>query len=270
MTSLRAGRFFTFLSAVTIAGCNAPNALLPSGAEPFVAPAVYSRWWDLTQACSGRRRDLQQITWYRVPGDRFLLRGEPVGGYWDGQRNAIVLADSLVENGPFVRHEMLHALPAEAGHPTEFVDACGSVVTCTSCGPWAPPPGYLLLPADSLDVQSYARLLPRESDGQRWLSLEITVVHERNRAVVLDVPEHPASPRTFAFDIRGPLGGLSTGEIATDSSTIYFAPFATKRWTYEFRVASDLSSIHIPVGKHYVRGGYAGNWASWDSVDVIP
>ncbi|HEU4996329.1 MAG TPA: hypothetical protein VFT29_16040 [Gemmatimonadaceae bacterium] len=109
-----------------------------------------------------------------------------------------------------------------------------------------------------------------ESDGQRWLALEITVTNAAQHAVVLDYPGHPEKPPIFGFDIRGPLGGLITSEIAFDSSTLYFAPLATKTWRYEFLVAPDLSYTHVPVGQHFIRGGYANAWAAWDTVDVRP
>src|SRR5207237_7917873 len=134
--------------------------------------------------------------------------------------------------------------------------------------PWHPEPGYVVLPAESLIVGSKAQLLTRELDGQRWVALEITVQNPRGIALVLSAPSDVTNPSTFAFDIRGPLGGLSTGEISTDSSTIYFGANATKRWHYEFRVAMDLSYDHIPIGRHFIRGGYANNWATWDTVDV--
>ena len=41
---------------------------LPTGAVRLMPPAVYARWWAMTETCSGLSRDIGEITWYVVPG----------------------------------------------------------------------------------------------------------------------------------------------------------------------------------------------------------
>lgn len=250
---------------------------LPRGAERFAPPAVYARWWAMTEACSGRSGSMRAVDWYRVPGSQFMRGDQPAGGYWNRYTNRIVLAEVGIEHGPTVRHEMLHALLKAGGHPrSQFLDACAALVYCQgSCisdaGRWQLPQGdYVVLPPDSLDVTSRAELLPPESDGQRWFALEVTVRNQRARAVIVAAPGDPETPPTFGYDLRGPFGGILGGEVATDSSTLFFRPFETKQRQFEFLVASDLSQHHITPGKYLVRGDYARHWSAYDTVAVSP
>ena len=106
---------------------------LPATAIPFAAPAKFALWWRLTQACSGITGDFASVSWYAVPNTRtFSYEGKQVNAYWIGDPDRIVLADSLREDGPTVRHEMLHVLLHRVGHPrSAYLDACGGVVACT-------------------------------------------------------------------------------------------------------------------------------------------
>jgi hypothetical protein len=113
-------------------------------------------------------------------------------------------------------------------------------------------------------------LLPPEADGQRFVALQLTVRNPRSRAVVVAAPGDPVTPGTFAFDVRGPEGGISGNDIASDSSTLFFQPYETKGRLFEFRVTSDLTPRHVPPGVHLVRGGYTRSWAAYDTVAVGP
>lgn len=260
-------------------------ARLPPGAEAFAPPTVYARWWAMTEACSGRSADLGAVHWYRVPGSRFMHGGQPTAGYWNKYTNRIVLAVEGIAQGPIVRHEMLHALLQGGGHPrSQFLGACASLVLCQGmcikdAGRWhLPRQDYGVLPPESLDVASRAELLPRESDGQRWLTLMVTVRNPRGRAVVVAAPGDSVTPPTFGYDLRGPVqswrpfraGGISGGEVATDSSILFFQPFETKQWLFEFRVTSDLSEHHISPGKYLIRGDYARRRTVYDTIAVSP
>jgi len=55
-----------------------------------------------------------------------------------------------------------------------------------------------------------------------------------------------------------------------DSSTVFFKPFETKQFLYEFRVDSDLTPTHIPPGQYSVRGGYAWRWTAGETIAVTP
>ena len=256
-----------------LAACSL-TAPLPANAERFAPPAVYARWWAMTEGCSGRTGDLTAVQWYRVPGTVVWLSGQPEAGYWESHRNRIVLAEEELDNGVTVRHEMLHALLQTASHPrAQFLGACASLVRSagiTDAGPWHAPSKFVVLPPESLNIASHAELLQPEADGQRWLALHITVQNQRESAVVVGAPGDPVPPPAFMYDLRGPAGGISGGEVATDSSTLFFQPFEAKQWLFEFRVASDLTPYHISPGKYFVRGAYSRLWSAYEAVTVTP
>lgn len=258
-----------------LAACALITSPLPPGAQQFVSPAVYSRWWAMTEECSGHSGDLGTLQWFSVPGSEFMHDGHMVGGYWNQLANRIVLGQKRIEEGAMVRHEMLHALLRQGGHPrSQFLGSCASLVVCQGIclqdvGPWhVPLANYVILPPESLSVGSRVELLPPESDGQRWLTLEVTVGNPRERAVLVAAHGDAVTPPTFGYDLRGPSGGISGGEVATDSSTLFFQPFETKKWLFEFQVTSELTEYHIPPGNYLARGGYARRWSAYDTIAV--
>jgi hypothetical protein len=265
------------MAVSSLAACSLLTAPLPEGAKPFAPPAVYARWWQMTETCSGRLGEFGAIKWYSVPGSEFLRDGRAASGYYDTRANRIVVAQEEMEVGPVVRHEMIHALLKEGGHPRSvFLGACASLVYCQGvcvedAGQWhAPQKDYLMLPPESLDVESRAELLPRESDGQRFLALQITVQNLRARAVLLAATADGITPRTFGYDLRGPSGGTSGGEVATDSSTLFFNPFEKKQWLFEFRVPSHFGGYQLLPGTYLVRGSFARHDSPYESISLDP
>jgi hypothetical protein len=263
--------------ALAITACNLITAPLPPNAQPFTPPAVYARWWAMTEACSGQSGDFRAVHWYRVPGSRFLLHGQAVAGYWNSSTNRIVLAASIVEHGDEVRHEMLHALLRKPVHTrSQFLGSCSSLVSCQAIctkddGAWQLPRfDYVVLPPDSLDVAITAQELPREADGQRWFALEIGVRNRRTRAVLVAAPGDRVTPPTYGYDLRGPSGGISGGEIAGDSSTLFFQPDETKKWLFEFLVSRDLTENHITSGNYLVRGDYGWHRSADTTLTISP
>jgi len=94
-----------------------------------VPPAQYAFWWAMTAQCSGLSADMSTIQWYVVPSAGDL--GPDVDGLYYPKTHRIVLLADSVSSGQLVRHEMLHALGAEPGHPAKyFQDGCGGVVDC--------------------------------------------------------------------------------------------------------------------------------------------
>ena len=116
--------------ALACESATAPD--VPATAVPLAAPARFALWWRLTQACSGITGDFGAVSWYVVPNTRSLsYQGKRVDAYWIGNPDRIVLADSLRDSGPIVRHEMLHVLLHRNGHPrAAYLEACGGVVAC--------------------------------------------------------------------------------------------------------------------------------------------
>lgn len=271
------GLWVVFTAVCGLAACSLITGPLPPGAERFAPPAVYARWWAMTEACSGRSGNFGDVDWYRVPGSQFMHDGQSVGGVWSRNANRIVLAEEGIDQGRLVRHEMLHALLRVRGHPrSQFLAACASLVSCKEtciedAERWQlPRQGHVVLPPESLDVASRAELLPRESDGQRWFELEVTVRNGRGRSLLVATPDEWVIPRTFVYNLRGPSGGLQVEENAADSSTLFFEPFETKQRLFEFKVASDLSQHHISAGTYLAQGGYARRWAGYDTIVVSP
>jgi hypothetical protein len=184
-----------------------------------------------------------------------------------------VLADSGIDQGDAVRHEMLHALIRVGGHPrAAFLDACGGIVHCerhciADAGRWhAPQADYALVPPESLDVDSEAKLLPAETDGQRWVTLQVTVRNPSGRAVMVAEPSEWIVPRAFVVQVGGPTGGVGWEEAADDSSKIFFRARETKSRLLEFRVGSALTRHAVPSGTLLLRGGYARRLAAYDTV----
>lgn len=262
--------------AFGFAGCSLIVGPLPPDAERFTPPSVYSRWWAMTETCSKSRGELGVIQWYRVPGSHFIRDGELIDGYSNRYGNRIVLAEAKFEDGAVVRHEILHMLLREGGHSrSQFLGNCASLVRCQGicvkdAGSWRAPQNYVILPPESLTVSSSAKLLPLESDGQRWVSLTVTVRNRQPVAIVVAAPGDPTTPETFGYDLRGPSGGISGNEIASDSSSLFFQPSETKTWLFEFRVSSVLNEHEVSVGNYLMRGGYARRWSPYETIAVAP
>jgi len=133
--------------SLAVAACEGLVAPLPSDAEEFSPPAAYSNWWNMTEACSGKRGSLGAITWFKT--DQILRdpgTGQPIVGFWTSGSNRIVLMTGVVLDGGSVRHEMLHALLRKPGHArNQFLGKCAGTVNCQgSCirdaGPYPQPP----------------------------------------------------------------------------------------------------------------------------------
>src|SRR6266849_6164739 len=133
---------------------------LPPDAEQFSPPAVYSTWWNMTQACSGLTGSLGAVTWYKTSQVLHDVgTGDVIIGYWTAGSNRIVMLGSAMLDGGAVRHEMLHSLIAQGGHPrSQFLGKCAGTVDCqrgciTDGGPYPPPPeSPIHEPGDSIDL----------------------------------------------------------------------------------------------------------------------
>jgi hypothetical protein len=120
------------LGLLVLSGCAAlapSQTLMPSGAVPVAAPAAYREWFQRTEACSGRTGDLDAVQFYVVPGvETFETRDGPQVGVWigEGGSHRIVIAGNYQAHEMVVRHELLHTLLRQTGHPEEyFVTRCG-------------------------------------------------------------------------------------------------------------------------------------------------
>lgn len=121
----------SILGSLALSGCAAlapSQAVMPEGAVPVAAPAVYREWFQRTEACSGRSGNLDAVQFYVVPGvETFETRDGPQVGVWigEGGSHRIVIAGNYQGHEMVVRHELLHTLLRQTGHPEEyFVSRC--------------------------------------------------------------------------------------------------------------------------------------------------
>ncbi|HEY2856308.1 MAG TPA: hypothetical protein VGJ18_25935 [Gemmatimonadaceae bacterium] len=190
--------------------------------------------------------------------------------------NRVVIAEGQMYHGSTVRHEMLHALLRQGGHPrTEFLGACASLVGCSGAcmhdvGRWSPPGNYVVLPPDSLSVSTDVELLPREVDGQRWLKLWVIATNPRDEAVLVRPRSRSPTPATFYWYLIGPDGISSGGEVATDSSMLFFAARESKRFRFDFRVDTQPSEYSIKPEKYAIAGLYSQTFSTFDTLELIP
>lgn len=93
-------------------------------ARPAVRPDSAIAWWNALEECSGRTGDLAAVKWRTVPGYAVIIDGQGFDGYWLKDQNAVVFGEEQFvaanRRGHVIRHELLHALLQNAGHPTEF------------------------------------------------------------------------------------------------------------------------------------------------------
>lgn len=124
------------LMLTVMIGCAAitnPDSIPPHG-RLLAVPALFAVMWQETEACSGITADMNRVTWFSAP--TLEVDGQKAAGYTNWRAHYISLADPLVvlvEQGDtiaakIVRHEMLHDLIQQSGHPAEFGSLCASVV----------------------------------------------------------------------------------------------------------------------------------------------
>jgi len=117
------------LAALVLGGCSyEPTPTLPAGAVSFTAPSEYATWWSRTSQCSELTGSMAKVEWYVVPDVATFAtdEGEKVGiRVKTGDRIQIVLAGQYQRHEMVVRHEMLHALLNQPGHPDlYFTERC--------------------------------------------------------------------------------------------------------------------------------------------------
>lgn len=240
-----------------LAACRTPTTPLPSGAERFDPPAVYAEWWGLTEACSGLTGDFSRVAWYRVPNTATIPFGEAgalVNGLWEGDGNRIILGGDNLEEGDLVRHEMLHALLRQGGHPrTMFIGRCRGTVVCTGpCitdgGP-AAAPDPLAMPVAPKFLRVGVEIVPTAPGGHVNDGYFMMVVSARNPTQFPVIAQLPPSgdagpSESFHYDISGRQYDMRA-EVPEDSE---FAPFEIKRMIFDFHVGAGNTRYDLPPG----------------------
>lgn len=262
------------VGSLALTFCDNPVAVgppLPSDAVEFAPPAIYSTWWNMTQACSGLTGSLGAITWFKTSATLGeTSNGESVLGYWSSNSNRVVLMNSVVLDGGTVRHEMLHALLRQAGHPrNQFLGKCGGTVPCAEAcvrdaGPYpAPPESPVHIRDDSLDLT--VAIDPTHPDSTNGGFFTITVIaHNRSSHWATITPSLASDDtlRTFSFDVHGPNGAINTSTTYFDSSQRIFAPGETKKAVFDFRIGDGAFVQQLPNGDYIARGGFSDYWSA--------
>lgn len=126
--TVQCGQVLTLCAALLGGACTGfePSApSLPALAVRIDAPAVYRQWFEETERCSGLVSEFQTVEWYVVEGvDQFMVDGAPRVGMWQrsGGRSQIVIAGNYAGHEMVVRHELLHHLIGEEGHPKSLFE----------------------------------------------------------------------------------------------------------------------------------------------------
>ena len=251
---------------------------LPAGATVLTPPAVYARWWAMTEACSGIQRDMSIITWYVTDSISISIGSEhDLAGYYSPVGNRIVLSDTGNLTGRAIRHEMLHALlgPSVSGHPrNQFLGRCEGTVDCvrtciSDAGPPPPPdPAAVVVDPTALEVAGVIDpAAPSRSNDDTWFTFTIFVTNPRRTPVIVSLrPSGYASPPlTFAWDIKFltvRVGGSSPDPASAANaydipSATRFAAGETKRFVADYRVGNS-GFVAMPVGTYVFTGYYNG------------
>jgi hypothetical protein len=260
-----------------VACTNIVEPALPSDAEVFSPPPVYSTWWQMTEACSAITGSLASVTWYQtsqVVHDTHS--GDVIAGYYLRGSNRIVLTTSVMTNGGIVRHEMLHALLQRAGHPrAQFLGNCAGTVDCeepcaADAEPYPPPPqSPIAVPGDSieitLDVEPHT---PMHSIDEGRFTLTVFARNRTARWITISPTAGADALQTFSFNVDGVHGATRGDRRASDPSQKTFAPHETKRQVFDLMIGDYPFGNQLLPGDYLAHGAFAG-WSSGDSAFVI-
>lgn len=257
---------------------------LPHAAYQWVPPAVYQRWWAMTESCSGRTDSYSALTWYIVPGASSLPLGNTpdVQAYWSEAGNRIVMIAQDTLDGAGRRHEMLHALLRTGGHPrTQFLGNCAGVVDCAqACVNDAGPPPTLgaaipEIPPESLEVSADLVQFPTDVPNPAgYFTIAVSVRNPASHSVVAVLAQRAAAGNGrlgFEYRINGTFGGFQAGVVALDPSTWTFAAGETKRQLFDFVIGiDDPGDGEYSPGSYTVRGSYGGHWSLDTPLQIPP
>jgi len=237
---------------------------LDSRAVQFSPPAVYRTWWNIVQSCSGKSQSFDEVTWYEVRNSSTVkLKGKNVGAYWTSASNSIVLAGNGVLDGEFVRHEMLHAMLRQNGHPrSDFVERCGGAVACGAeciydAGPGLDPNSVTQkVPPENLliSVSTQPQLPSRAVDGG-YFTIVVSATNPHPFPVAITLP---AAGEGFFFTMFGGTGGGIGGfESNLDNSRTVFAAGATKVKYFDVQIGFTTGLKTVLPGIYTIVGGYS-------------
>jgi hypothetical protein len=88
----------------------------PKGDVPMDPPPIYQDWWGKPEACSGLHGNFDRVSWSVIEGPSFPCSSGQCAGHWNNDHH-IFLAGDWAMDEMVVRHEMLHDMIGQAGHP---------------------------------------------------------------------------------------------------------------------------------------------------------
>jgi hypothetical protein len=283
-------------AAVALAGCRGlTDPPLPAGAERFAPPPVYARWWAMVEACAGETRPLGDVAWYRAPGASSVPagRGGAVTGYWSRPGDRIVLAGFYAEDGGLVRHEMLHALVRERGHPRDvFLGRCAGVAPCQDecvrdAGPApAADPAAVRVPPSALEVTAeVSPPAPDRAADDGHFTLTVRVRNPAPRPVLVSLPAAGASGADqglrYEYEVSWARGRRFGGAGIDDPTGPGFAAGEARVYVFDFSVAPAAAAgvgrlpgrgwtPALGPGRYALTGVYAGRRSDPVTVAVGP
>ena len=245
-----------FSLALACDSATAPDIGVPPAAVSLTAPARFAVWWRLTQTCAATTGNFAAVSWYVVPNTTTITyQGKQVDAYWIGNPDRIVLADARKNDGPIVRHEMLHVLLHRNGHPRDaFLTACGGVVACDGecaieAGGYAAPPTTApeLQPSDVGTRVDVIPSLPAEvatgTPGGTPVAAMVTITNPRSEPVWVRLT--PRESGDFVYQTFGII-------VDNDASASIAALLAESAPTDRFALGAGES-------RHWVWDGTLGN-----------
>lgn len=266
-------------TALALAGCGDATgpAPLPAGAASYTPPPVYARWWTLVEACSGLTGDFAAYAWYAAPGATVrTASGREAAAYTDPAARRVVLAAKYRDDGPTVRHEMLHALlgpayadPARWHPPAYFQGRCEGVVVCDAVGCQDAGPAPASAPADAptaavsaLDVRVDVLPTPTSRTGaDTLLSVIVRVTNPGPGPVWVPLEPSPDQSPTatevggFGYEIA-PAGGGPPYEGVWQlvaRGRIPFAAGQTRRYVFDVNAAGYPAGDYAALGRYNTR-----------------
>jgi len=250
---------------------------LPSDAQAFSPPPVYSTWWRMTEACSAITGSLASVNWYQTSqAVHDTHSGDVIAGYYVRASNRIVLTTAVMMSGGIVRHEMLHALLQKAGHPrAQFLGNCAGTVDCedacvADAGPYPSPPVLpIAVSGDSIELTlDVEPRTPAHAIDEGRFSLTVFARNRTARWITISPTPGVDPQQTFSFSVDGVNGATKGDRLAVDPSQTIFAPHETKRQVFDLAIGDYPIGGQLIPGDYVARGVFAG-WSSGDSSFVI-
>ena len=282
MSRSRGQQSLGLLLALALTGCDfITDPAFPGEAQPFSPPAVYATWWEMTKSCAGLSLPFEDIKWFVIPeSNHFIFSGDAVGGAWFRGRKSIVLVSEGVLEGQLVRHEMLHALLQDGGHPrAEFLNLCAGVVSCVGtcireAGPAPRVPSSILHVSPSfLELAvSVQPATPKASILGGYFSVTVRARNPAATTVLVDLPPpgDDGPPASFSYRLFGPRGGFFYSDRAEDVSVRLFQPGETKIMVYDFFAGGEIRDGRLPIGEYSLEVAYGHRWLPKTTITLEP